>query len=110
MELKDTVDMMLSSDWIERFKAEYYQLLNRWWSLKQCIVRSEMNETTLSSLDRKQCAIRNAMNEQLLAMQTYLDEMEKRAILEEIDLNPNPFTGRCYVPGIKIPKVNDKAE
>ena len=29
MQLKDTVEMMTSEDFKERFKAEYYQLLNR---------------------------------------------------------------------------------
>jgi len=118
MELKDTVDMMLSADWTERFKAEYYQLLNRWWNLKQYIVRNEIRETTLGSLDKKQCAILNVMNEQMVEMQGYLDAMERRAILEEIDLDPTPVTGRCrYVPEMfagnlipKTPKSNDKAE
>lgn len=30
MELKDTVEMMLSADYKERFKAEYYQLKIRY--------------------------------------------------------------------------------
>ena len=29
MELKDTVDLMLGTDFKDRFKAEYYQLDNR---------------------------------------------------------------------------------
>ena len=34
MEFKDTVDMMLSDDYKERFKAEYYQTKERYERLK----------------------------------------------------------------------------
>lgn len=33
MELKDTVDMMLSNDYMERLKAEYYQAEIRYYAL-----------------------------------------------------------------------------
>lgn len=36
MELKDTVEMMTSSDYKERFKAEYYQLKLRYNKLLRC--------------------------------------------------------------------------
>ena len=34
MDMKKTVDMMLSDDYKERFKAEYYQLKERYERLK----------------------------------------------------------------------------
>ncbi len=39
MELKDTVGGMLSDDWKERLKAEYYQLAIRYEKLKDAITR-----------------------------------------------------------------------
>lgn len=37
MTLKDTVEMMNSDDYKERFKAEYYQLVTRYRVLNQCL-------------------------------------------------------------------------
>lgn len=39
MELKDTVEMMTSSDYKERFKAEYYQLKLRYDKLALMITK-----------------------------------------------------------------------
>lgn len=39
MELKDTVEMMNSSDYKERFKAEYQQVAIRYQKLKDMMVR-----------------------------------------------------------------------
>lgn len=41
MELKDTVQMMESEDFKERFKAEYYQTKIRYDKLHQMIVKYE---------------------------------------------------------------------
>lgn len=35
MELKDTVDSMLSDSYIDRFKAEYYQTQIRYYKLRK---------------------------------------------------------------------------
>ena len=37
MELKNTVDLMLSDDYKDRFKAEYYQLSIRFKKLKNMV-------------------------------------------------------------------------
>ena len=39
MTLKDTVEMMNSDDYKERFKAEYYQLVIRYRSLRSMITK-----------------------------------------------------------------------
>lgn len=39
MVLKDTVEMMNSDDYKERFKAEYYQLVIRYNKLKSMLVK-----------------------------------------------------------------------
>ena len=36
-ELKDTVDLMLSDDYVDRFKAEYYQLETRFIKLASMV-------------------------------------------------------------------------
>ena len=43
MQLKDTIKMMNSSDYKERFKAEFYQLLIRLDSLTSMIIKWENN-------------------------------------------------------------------
>lgn len=41
MELKDTVDLMLSDDRVDRFKAEYYQVKIRLDSLRRMLAQNE---------------------------------------------------------------------
>ena len=41
MELKDTIDLMNSEDYRERFKAEYYQTKIRYDKLHKIIVKME---------------------------------------------------------------------
>ena len=43
MQLKDTVELMNSEDFKERFKAEYYQLLIRLDSLISMLIKWENN-------------------------------------------------------------------
>ena len=43
MQLKDTVKMMNSEDFKERFKAEYYQLSLRLYSLTSMLIKWENN-------------------------------------------------------------------
>lgn len=41
MELKDTVELMLSDDYKERLKAEYHQTKQRYQKLRQTLVKYE---------------------------------------------------------------------
>lgn len=81
MELKDTIDMMMSSDYKERFKAEYYQLKIRYIKLQDMV-----NKYDNGTLDFKpNCSIKR-LKYQLIAMSDYLNIMQDRAIWEDIDL------------------------
>ena len=44
MKLKDTIQMMQSADYKERFKAEYYQLLLRYQKLKEILLKWDRGE------------------------------------------------------------------
>ena len=44
MELNETIDMMISKDYKERFKAEYYQLKIRYEKLKKMVDKWDKGE------------------------------------------------------------------
>lgn len=44
MILKDTIDMMNSSEYQQRFKAEYYQLVIRYYRLKEMLEECDNNK------------------------------------------------------------------
>ena len=80
-ELKDTVELMNSSDYKERFKAEYYQLkIRRDKLLNMCLAwdRNELSFTPTCSRDTYEAQL-NAMNDYLLIL-------EDRARIEKVDL------------------------
>ena len=81
MELKDTIDMMMSSDYKERFKAEYYQLKIRFTKLQDML--NKYDNGTLGFTPN--CSI-TRLKHQLIAMSDYLNIMQDRAIWEDIDL------------------------
>ena len=77
MELKETIELMQSSDYKDRFKAEYMQLKNRYEGLKRMI--DNWDNGTLSFTPT--CP-RATYNFQLRAMKDYLDILEVRAKIE----------------------------
>lgn len=81
MELKDTIDMMMSSDYKERFKAEYYQLKIRITKLQKML--DDYDNDTLGY--KPNCSI-NRLKYQLLIMHDYLKVLQARALWEDIDL------------------------
>ena len=80
MQLKDTIEMMTSVDFKERFKAEYYQLLIRLNSLTGMLIKWENN-----MLDFEPKCSKETLKNQLIFMQGYLDILRLRAEIEEID-------------------------
>lgn len=48
MELKDTVEMMNSADYKERFKAEYQQVVIRYKKLRICLLNGIITSLYLS--------------------------------------------------------------
>ena len=81
MQLKDTIEMMISEDFKERFKAEYYQLLIRLDGLTSMINKWENN-----TLDFEPKCSKETLENQLLFMQGYIAILRLRAEIEEIDL------------------------
>ena len=81
MQLKDTVEMMESADYKERFKAEYYQLSLRLYSLTSMLYKWKNN-----MLDFEPKCSKETLENQLVFMQGYLDMLRLRAKIEEIDL------------------------
>ena len=92
MNLGETVNLMLSNDYKERFKAEYFQTKERYEKLKHFCDKIEAidlkNREFLSNIevpvhDCPLCLLR----EQQQIMGKYLHILEVRAIIEDIDLN-----------------------
>lgn len=81
MELKDTVEMMLSSDYKERFKAEFYQLKIRYEKLKRMMDKWESD-----GLDFTPDCPSELFDKQIEAMESYLDILKDRAEIENIEL------------------------
>lgn len=81
MDLKDTITLMQSDDYKERFKAEYRQTKIRYDKLHKMIVKYEagaLEFTPNSSID--------LLKNQASAMGTYLYLLEVRAVVEGIEL------------------------
>ena len=81
MELKDTIEMMNSSDYKERFKAEYYQTKIRYEKLHSMTVKYEAG-----TLDFKPTCSLFLLTEQIRCMGNYLHQLEVRAEIEGIRL------------------------
>ena len=80
-ELKQTVELMNSSDYKERFKAEYYQLKIRYDKLHNMCEKWDKNE-----LEFTPTCSRFIYARQLNAMAFYLKVLEERAVAEKIEL------------------------
>ena len=81
MELKDTVALMASDDYSERFKAEYYQLVIRFKKLQAMLEKWDKGE-----LDFTTPCPKSAYAFQAKAMSEYIASLEVRAAIEHIDL------------------------
>jgi hypothetical protein len=79
--LNETVELMLSDDPVDRFKAEYYQLENRFIALDEYLMNWD-----LGRLDPAPQVSRFLYSEQLGHMRNYLIAMKKRADAEGITL------------------------
>lgn len=79
MELKDTIELMNSSDYKERFKAEYYQTKIRYEKLHEIVIKYEAGTLTFEPT----CSI-ELLKAQKSAMGQYLYNLEIRAQIEGI--------------------------
>lgn len=86
MELKETIELMNSEDYKERFKAEYQQTNIRYNKLKHFCDRIELAEVHgVGEAPKHDCPL-SLLREQQKYMGMYLGCLEKRAIIENIDL------------------------
>ena len=89
MELKDTVEMMQSDDYKERFKAEYYQTKIRYERLKAFNNKIEAADATNLlanvAMPKHDCP-HGMLKHQQSVMGEYLHILEVRAIIEGIQL------------------------
>ena len=81
MELKDTIEMMQSADYKERFKAEYHQTKVRYDKLHKMLVKADAG-----TLDFTPSCPLGLLREQKAAMGKYLYCLEVRAQIEKIEL------------------------
>lgn len=81
MKLADTVEMMNSADYKERFKAEYAQLVIRYNGL-----RNMLEKWDNGTLEFEPTCPRSTYNLQIEAMVNYIAVLEARAVMEDVDL------------------------
>lgn len=90
MEFKDTIEMMMSEDYKERFKAEYYQTKIRYERLKAFNNKIEAAIATNYSKNAVEMPKHDCpdelLREQQKVMGNYLRILEVRAVIEGIDL------------------------
>ena len=82
MELKDTVELMNSEDYRERFKAEYYQAKIRYDKLDAMTVKYEAGTLNFEP----KCSL-ELLKEQKMYLGNYIRTLKIRAEIEGIDLN-----------------------
>lgn len=89
MELKDTIELMNSADYKDRFKAEYYQLKIRYEKLHNMLIKYHaglQNGDVSKYLGfEPKCNI-SVLTSQEMYMKQYLDQLSIRAEIEGIVL------------------------
>lgn len=81
MELKDTIELMNSSDYNDRFKAEYQQVKIRYEKLHKMLVKWDAG-----TLDFETTCPKPLLLEQERYMREYIRCLETRAEIEAVDL------------------------
>ena len=81
MELKDTIEMMQSADYKERFKAEYHQVQIRYEKLLAMLMKREAGKLDFEPT----CPIK-ILYAQASIMDEYLDILKERARIEGVCL------------------------
>ena len=82
--LSDTVFLMESADYKNRFLGEYLQLRIRMEKLSKLLAEYRVKMATGESIPYK-CSY-NMLEDQLYAMEQYRRSLEERAIVEDIDV------------------------
>ena len=79
--LNETVELMLSSDYKDRFKAEYYQLEYRYNKLKKMLEDWDANKLSFTPT-----CDRDIYTSQIASMGVYLNVLRQRAEIEDVEL------------------------
>lgn len=85
MELKETVELMNSVDYKERFVEEYHQVEIRYEKLKNLCNKIEVEEMLGKEVTKYDCPL-ELLREQQKYMGLYLSILEKRALIENVEL------------------------
>lgn len=81
MDLLDTIELMTSTDYKERFKAEYLQTKIRFEKLHKMIIKAEAGTLDFSP----DCSL-DLLKSQEKVMRSYLSILETRAEIEHIEI------------------------
>lgn len=81
MKLEDTIELMKSADWKDRFKAEYLQTKIRYEKLHNMIIKREVGRVGFETPIPLDSWVAQAKH-----MGLYLYELEKQAAIHGIDL------------------------
>lgn len=84
-ELKETVELMNSEDYKERFVAEYHQVKIRYEKLNNFCNKIEVETMLGKEVTKHDCPL-ELLREQQKYMGLYLSVLEKRALIENIVL------------------------
>lgn len=84
-ELKEKVELMNSEDYKERFVAEYHQVKIRYEKLKNFCNKIEVEEILGKEVTKHDCPL-ELLREQQKYMGLYLSVLEKRALIENVEL------------------------
>ena len=82
MELNETIEMMTSADYKERFKEEFYQLKIRICKLDNMVSKYKLGELPFTP----NCSY-DLLNGQLKAMRLYQSYLIERAEIENIEID-----------------------
>lgn len=85
MELKETVELMNSENYKERFVAEYHQVKIRYEKLNNFCNKIEVEEMLGKEVTKHDCPL-ELLREQQKYMGLYLSVLEKRALIENVEL------------------------
>ena len=83
--IKETVELMNSEDYKERFVAEYRQVKIRYEKLKNFCNKIEVETMLEKEVTKHDCPL-ELLREQQKYMGLYLSVLEKRALIENVEL------------------------
>lgn len=88
MKLTNTIDMMCSQDFKDRFSAEFYQLKIRRDGLQSMLIKYRKGELSF----KPKCSY-ELLHKQLIFMDAYMNILSERATFEGIELWKEELNG-----------------